>query len=300
MRKFLAWAGRRPWLQVGMRRMGTSFLESTVAQAVWERAQQAARRWAWWGAALGAALGAVAFAPAAWLADALASASGQRLLLADARGSVWSGSALPVLTGGPDSRDAMALPGRLAWRLVPSGMGLELRATQACCIEGEMRIRLVPGWGRFAVELLPSSATQGHWPAGWLTGLGTPWNTLQLAGTVRLSSPGLKLDVVQGRWKVNGRADLDLDGVSSRLSTLPALGSYRLSLQGDANSADAAVLNLQTREGSLLLNGAGQWTGNRMRFRGEAKAAEGAEGALNNLLNIIGRRQGALSVISIG
>ena len=32
----------------------------------------------------------------------------------------------------------------------------------------------------------------------------------------------------------------------------------------------------------------------------EAVAAEGAESALNNLLNIIGRRQGARSVISIG
>jgi general secretion pathway protein N len=37
-----------------------------------------------------------------------------------------------------------------------------------------------------------------------------------------------------------------------------------------------------------------------LRFRGEATAAEGDEGALDNLLNIIGRRQGARSVISIG
>jgi general secretion pathway protein N len=37
-----------------------------------------------------------------------------------------------------------------------------------------------------------------------------------------------------------------------------------------------------------------------MRFRGEARAAEGQEAALANLLNIIGRRQGATSLISIG
>jgi general secretion pathway protein N len=37
-----------------------------------------------------------------------------------------------------------------------------------------------------------------------------------------------------------------------------------------------------------------------VRFRGEAVAAPGDEPALNNLLNIIGRRNGARSVISIG
>jgi general secretion pathway protein N len=38
-----------------------------------------------------------------------------------------------------------------------------------------------------------------------------------------------------------------------------------------------------------------------VRFRGEARAAtEADEAALNNLLNIIGRRNGAVSVISIG
>jgi general secretion pathway protein N len=38
----------------------------------------------------------------------------------------------------------------------------------------------------------------------------------------------------------------------------------------------------------------------KFRFSGQASAAAGAEAALNNLLNIIGRRQGARSVISIG
>jgi general secretion pathway protein N len=39
---------------------------------------------------------------------------------------------------------------------------------------------------------------------------------------------------------------------------------------------------------------------NGVRFRGEARANEGDESALTNLLNIIGRRDGARSVISIG
>jgi general secretion pathway protein N len=37
-----------------------------------------------------------------------------------------------------------------------------------------------------------------------------------------------------------------------------------------------------------------------VRFRGEASSAAADEAALSNLLNIIGRRNGAKSVISIG
>ena len=70
-----------------------------------------------WGAVVGALAAWSLFAPAAWLASRWSRATDQRLLLADARGTVWNGSAQPVLTGGPGSRDAAALPGRLHWQI---------------------------------------------------------------------------------------------------------------------------------------------------------------------------------------
>ena len=148
------------------------------------------------------------------------------------------------------------------------------------------------------MTLLPTPGWVGQWPSAWLGGLGTPWNTLQLGGWMRLSSPGLSVESVQGRWRFDGRAELALDAISSRLSTLPSLGSYRVAVSSVAGG-DAGI-QLQTTEGPLQLSGSGQWTAAKLRFRGEARAAEGAESVLNNLLNIIGRRQGALSVISIG
>ena len=279
----------------------TGFAESTLAELAWQRTRGAAGRWAVAGVIVGALVGLVAFAPAAWLASALASATDQRLLLTDARGTLWSGSALPVLTGGPGSRDASALPGRLDWNLAWRGLGAELRLRQACCLRGEVRALVRPGLGRLTVQVLPAqSSTLGQWPAAWLAGLGTPWNTLQLGGTLRLTSPGLTLEWVQGRMRFSGEAALDVAGASSRVATLDTLGSYRLTLRGDAASTDAASLTLVTLEGALRLSGQGQWTGSGLRFRGEAQAAEGSETALNNLLNIVGRRQGARSVISIG
>ncbi|MBK6470649.1 MAG: type II secretion system protein N [Betaproteobacteria bacterium] len=267
------------------------------------------KRYAALGAALGALAALVAFAPAAWLAGAVSQASGERLLLAESRGTVWQGSALVVLTGGPGSRDASALPGRLHWRLGLDGTALALRARQACCLNGELLLRVVPGLGRLRLELPANTAgaaglAVGQWPASWLAGLGTPWNTLKPAGTLQLNSPGLWLEQVQGRWRFNGRAELLLGSMASRLSTLETLGSYRLLLVGNAAGGDAATLQLSTTSGALQLSGSGQFLGSgaasHLRFRGQAGAEPGSEAVLNNLLNIIGRRQGAVSVISIG
>lgn len=267
------------------------------------------KSWAALGAAAGALVALLAFAPAAWLAGAVSQASGERLLLANARGTVWQGSAVVVLTGGPGSRDASALPGRLHWRLGLDGSALALRARQACCLNGELLLRIVPGLGRLRLELpgqTPGTADTavGQWPASWLVGLGTPWNTLQPAGTLQLRSPGLWLEQVQGRWRFNGRAELLLGSMASRLSTLDTLGSYRLLVVGDASGSDPATLQLSTTGGALQLSGSGQFLGSgaasRLRFRGQASAGAGSEAVLGNLLNIIGRRQGAVAVISIG
>ena len=278
----------------------TGWGESTLAEISWDKSRSAAMRWGIAGAVIGVLLALIAFAPAAWLARAVASATEQRLQLADARGTVWSGSAVAVLTGGEGSRDASSLPGRLSWTLRPRGFGVELMARHACCLNGDVAIRIKPGISRTGYTLVPPAGWVGQWPTAFLGGLGTPWNTMQLGGSVRLASPGLKVESVEGRWVVDGRADLDLVNVSSRLTTLDNLGSYRMSLTGDAANPGISKVLLTTQEGALKLSGDGTWGPAGLRFRGEATAAPAEEAALSNLLNIIGRRQGARSVISIG
>ncbi len=278
----------------------TGWGESTFAEISWDKSRGAALRWAAAGAIVGVLGALVAFAPAAWLAGAVASATGQRLLLADARGTVWNGSAVAVLTGGEGSRDASSLPGRLGWTLRPSGLGLALQLQHACCLNGTATVKVRPGFGLTEYTLVPPAGWVGQWPAALLGGLGTPWNTMQLGGSVRLESNGLRLESVQGRWLVDGRVDLRVLEASSRLSTLDSLGSYRMSLSGDATNPGLSVLNLTTESGPLQLSGSGTLGPAGVRFRGEARAAAIEETTLSNLLNIIGRRDGARSVISIG
>lgn len=276
------------------------------------------RTWPWWagGLCLGALLALLINLPASLLAGWVNESAGQRLLLADARGSVWSGSAVVVLSGGPASRDASALPGRLRWtfglsrenRLRP-----EVRLRQACCISDQIRLRFEPGWGRLRVSLPAGRAELGQWPAVWLAGLGAPFNTVNLGGMLRLSADAFSLEVVQGRWHVTGRAELELAGLSSALAPVPTLGSFRLMINGDRAPApggpapsssgsgmEGAQLMLVTQQGPLRLTGTGQWVGPRLRFRGEARADPGSEAMLNNLLNLLGQRRGDVTLLAIG
>lgn len=278
---------------------GSGFGESTLAQTAWQRKRTAVARWGWFGLACGALFGLVAFAPATWLARAVASGTGDRLLLADARGTLWNGDAVAVLTGGPESHSAAALPGRLSWAIGFSAGSPVLRLSQACCMLQPLEIRLRPGLSSLELNLQPSQGGLGEWPAAWLSGLGAPWNTLQLGGSLRMTSQGLSVRVGKGGWQIDGQASLELNNVSSRVSTLDRLGSYSVGIQGKG-SGGGTNITLRTLDGVLMLNGAGTWSANGLRFRGDARAAPDSENALNNLLNILGRRQGASSVISIG
>lgn len=258
-------------------------------------------RWSIAGALVGIIGALIIFAPASWLARALASATNEHLLIVDTRGSVWSGSGVLVLTGGAGSRDASALPGRLHWRMALKGLGLQLAARQDCCINGELLLGIKPGLGRMELSVDNKADWLARLPADLLSGLGTPWNTLQLGGSLRLSARDLKLETVQGRWRQFGELQLDLVNLSSRVSTVAPLGSYRLNLSADPGNPGVSTLRLSTLEGALQLSGVGVLnSGGKSRFTGEAGAAPGREEALNNLLNIIGRRQGARSVLSIG
>ncbi|MBE7942715.1 MULTISPECIES: type II secretion system protein N [Ramlibacter] len=250
--------------------------------------------WAGAGAVLGLLLALLLGAPAHWLASALDQASGGRVQLADPRGTVWQGSGQLVFTGGSGSNDALALPSRLAWTARPAWAGLHLVLRADCCTPQPVPLDARFGWQRMHLAF---GDARSQWPPALLAGLGTPWNTIQLDGDFTLATQGLSVEWAEGRLSVAGRAELLAQRVSSRLSTLRPMGSYRITVSG----GNVPTLQLETLEGSPLeLAGSGQWVGSRLRFSGTASAAPGREEALSNLLNIIGRRSGARSIISIG
>ncbi|MGN7871987.1 type II secretion system protein N [Roseateles sp. 22389] len=286
-----------------MARRSSARLTTSTANAASTTGFVRAFRWAEFGAVLGLVTAVVAWAPAAWLASAVSSATHQRLVLADARGTLWNGSARLILSPGPGSRDASELPQRLGWTMRPGwidgGPGLRLTLDQSCCIKPAAPLTASFGLDRLTVRLPDATPEQPwiRWPAGWLSGLGTPWNTLAPDGLIAISAQGFVFEGRGAAVNVSGVAQVELRDFSSRLAQVAPLGSYRMGLVGGGQTPQ---LILTTIQGPLQLSGQGSLGAKRAQFRGEATAAPGSEAALANLLNIIGRREGARSIISVG
>lgn len=253
-------------------------------------------RWAAAGATAGVLAAMLGFAPARWAATWIQQATGGQVMLRSATGTIWQGSAQLTLAGGADSSATVALPGRLSWNLSPSWNGLTVQANAQCCMDTPVLASIRPGWGKWTLAVADH---RSNWPTGLLAGLGTPWNTVQAEGQMVFSLQALSLEWLGwsgSRMTMSGRMQIDALDVTSRLSTIKPMGSYRLSVDGGGVNS----MQLDTLQGSLLLTGSGKWVGGRLRFEGEARASPERQDALNNLLNIIGRRDGMRSIIKLG
>ena len=250
--------------------------------------------WAWAGICLGGVLALVFWAPARWLATVVSEATGSQVRLLNPRGTVWDGSAQLALTGGSGSSDTVALPGIALWTIRPAWGKLRIGLQASCCTPTPVQLEIQPRGLSAAVFNVADH--QSSWPSSLLVGLGTPWNTLQLQGQLQLTTTGLGLDFGPDKMGLMGQARLDATQVASRLSTIKPMGSYRLTMVGGS----IPRVQLETLEGSLELSGTGQWVNSRLRFDGVATAQADRIEALSNLLNIIGRRNGAQSVIQLG
>ena len=254
------------------------------------------KSWAALGALTGATMAVAVHAPATWLAGALATVPGSRVQLIDARGTLWRGDGRLMVGDSLGSPDTRALAGRVSWGFGWSDGAPQLALRADCCMPVVQQVRLVPGWSLSSASLSDGSS---QWPAAMLSALGAPWNTVQVEGALRVQTRAVSVEWSEGRTRLSGQVEVDALGMASRLSTLRPVGSYRLTLSGGPGPAPPA-LDLRTLEGPLRLEGRGEWKGAGWRFTGEASAEPASESALGNLLNMLGRRQGSKSILSLG
>ena len=265
------------------------------------------KRWMGLGMLLGLLVGLVVQAPARWLSEGVATASLQRVRLLNPQGTVWQGSADWALSDGSASTPSSSawmtrLPTRVQWQIAPSvdlqswSLGLRLSISSACCTALPWQIFVAPTWQGLRVS---SNDHVSQWPAAWLVGLGAPWNTVQADGQLHLRTQHLQWLQpwsATAHGNLSGLAELQWLQLSTRLSTLRPLGNYQVRVTG----GDTMQVDLTTLEGSLQLQGHGEWLQGRLRFRGEAKAQTDAEAALSNLLNVLGQRRGNVSFMELG
>jgi general secretion pathway protein N len=211
----------------------------------------------------------------------------------------WRTAVAGVLTGLLVGTAAFAPASWLATAVsTASGHQVQLTNARGSIWQGSSQLALSGGAGSDQAVALPG---QIHWQvhpdwAGLLAGLGTPWNTVQPQGQLVTSSQNVAMEWEKGRMRLSGQLQVDALRMSSRLSTLSPMGSYRITVQGGSEP----TLQLATLEGSLQLSGQGQWIAQRLRFNGVASADPARVEALSNLLNIVGRRDGARSIITVG
>lgn len=247
------------------------------------------------GLACGLLIGVILFAPARWLGQAVEALTDGRVLLHQAEGTVWDGRSRLSLSDGPRGRERRFLPEGLHWRLRPGweqGPALRAEIGAPCCTSQPVRVSVHSLFGgRPGIAI---AGHRSHWPADWLSGLGAPFNTLALQGQLLLQTPGL-------RWqggRLQGQVELQALDMSSALSTLRPLGSYRVHVTAEGSAEPR--FELTTISGDLRLSAEGRLQNGRLRMTGLAETSPERAEALSNLLNILGRRDGLRSHLRIG
>ena len=224
-----------------------------------------------------------AFLPASWLGPIVEKQTGGRLTLGDAQGTLWNGSAF--IGGAPGEGGAVTplLPGRFAWRLSPLVLFGQVNMTIENPQALQRQVAINGSWSQWQV-----SSGELMLPAEGLAGLGAPLNTLAPSGTIRLVWNTIDLLRQPNTVAVQGRTVLSMTDMGSRMSPIRPLGSYEMAFDWRGNQAD---LNLRTVRGALVLTGSGMLQNGRLRFSGQASAAEGYEATLGNMLNLLGQRR---------
>jgi general secretion pathway protein N len=225
----------------------------------------------------------LAFLPAAWLGPMVERQTGGRLTLGDAQGTLWRGSAFVGGAPGEGGSVTPLLPGRFSWHLSPlvllGDVDMDLANDGALA----QPVHVSGSWSRWQV-----SAGGLLLPADGLAGLGAPLNTLALTGTIRLTWNQLDIAREGNTVAVSGHTVLSLTDMGSRMSPIKPLGTYEMGMDWHGQRADVV---LRTVSGALLLSGNGALENGRLRFSGQAAAADKYEDTLGNLLNLLGQRR---------
>jgi general secretion pathway protein N len=230
--------------------------------------------------------------PATLLSRWVAHTSGGQVQLSHAQGTLWHGSATLALHG--PSGAGLALPQRVHWDIGTRWAGprpqIHLQLLADCCMQQpyEFTVGRMPGFWGVNMQL-----TTSQWPLRVLQGLGSPWNSVRIAGQLQIKPTQIKLNV--NHETLQGAISLVVDHLQVAMAPGLALGRFELVLgQAQATNMEAGIpIILSTRQGPLLLEGQGLWSpAGGVNFKGTAHAEPASKERLQGLLTLLGEPQG--------
>jgi general secretion pathway protein N len=215
-------------------------------------------------------------APATLLAKVVADASKGQLVLANASGTVWQGSAIPAIR--QRSGSLLALE-KLHWdvALLPLFTGKITSQFRWDNVVQDSPMMATISFGQIELRnlVLPLYA-------GILGELSPLLQPVQLSGRMQIRSDQLTFS----KQGMKGSAVAEWSDAGSVLSSVRPLGNYRINLAGAGERLDIALL---TTSGVLLLEGKGSFAvAQGLKFQGTARAAADSKGSLNELLSNFG------------
>lgn len=218
-------------------------------------------------------LALIATAPATLVDAGLQRSSQGRLRLAEAHGTLWSGTG-QIEIRDPDGRTGVARS--LAWHVVPEPL---LRGHLVCEVGVDQASKRFPVTISFSrIELANADISL---PAAVL-GLGVPeLASLGLTGEVLIHVASLSI----ARDGTSGNATLQWLAAGSSLTPVSPLGNYEIRIDGEGMTVHAF---LRTLDGPLRLDGKGSWTrGNSPVFLAVASVPPQHQLQLSPLLRLI-------------
>jgi len=223
-------------------------------------------------------LALVATAPATWVDAGLQRASHGRLRLADAQGTLWSGS------GQIEIRDTGGRAGvikGLAWRVMPESL---LRGHLVCEVALEQATRRFPV--TISLSRIELANADISLPAAVLALVVPKLAPLSLTGDVLIHVATLSI----ARDGMAGNTTLQWLAAGSALTPVSPLGNYEIRIDGEGMTVHAF---LRTLDGPLQLDGKGSWTqGARPAFLATASVPPQHQQQLVPLLRLIAVERG--------
>lgn len=218
----------------------------------------------------------IVIAPASLLAKIVEGNSNGKVVLANAAGTVWQGSATPAIR--QHAGNLLALD-KLHWDIavLPLFTGKIIAQFRWDNTEQmqPMMAAISLGQVEFRNAVIPLQA-------GILGELAPMLQPVQLSGQMLIKSEQFTFS----KSGISGNAIADWLNAGSVLSAVSPLGSYRINLTG---AGERLEISLMTLSGTLLLEGTGNFTRDQgLRFQATARAATDSKGSLDELLSNFG------------
>ncbi len=218
-------------------------------------------------------------APASLLSLALKLASNGRLELANTQGSLWHGSANPLLH---QHSDGLITLNTLHWNIEPLAF---LAGKFRAQLNWENHKQPIPMTIVISSDQIELQHAYIPLPAILLDEASDFLKPAALDGQIIVTSDSLNIS----KQGIQGTAIADWLNASSLLSTISPLGDYHFIFT--CNPAGIEI-TLSTTTGPLLLGGNGHYSiSSGLNFKGTAQASSGSETKLKELLSHLGPQE---------